>query len=585
GIAGEPEEYGGDCDRVDRVFNAWVPSVPKVAEERGKLKEEWDRNKPGYQDKFAVGQMLRGIQNPLMKMTETHGQAALSRLAELYAKLAKIDPVEPKSIALKGEIERKLDDRAKMEWGKFAIPDFGRKAPTNASHDATRAFVALLDGWKPATADGAAAKAELMAQVTNSIPTWRLGYETGTFNARIDAAKKSGTLEDLAALHPSRVVTNDYLRFDFVSNQWEVLVKRDFEAAVTNFVKKFTADISPRNRGRRPEFTDGDREEIDKTAKSVGAPFDAEAIKNMIGELMASKASAWDEGKRSACKKWVEENIARRPDRDRTGRDGIFDAYVNERRSYRDSEDIFNEIVRTAVYRKVEEWFESDLEFFREGKEGAEGRFESKFRPLCDRVYEDKKNHDPKSWAYPFVARCRDVGHVNKDGYGYATVFPQEFEISQVSGFVVYEGEAPWTKFLGMQIGVSVWTSGVEQVISPCNDDNEGLRVTDRTGEPKPLWSGNVKVRGSQFAPIEFTMKALAVRRGFDEELQRVRDDSFILFDGDPARNGFYGFSKTYTSEGREIKVGVNLAVRRLSGKSVGELLAEAKKEVAAGQK
>ncbi|MBO7684758.1 MAG: hypothetical protein J6V72_00145, partial [Kiritimatiellae bacterium] len=31
GIAGEPEEYGGDCDRVDRVFNAWVPSVPKVA--------------------------------------------------------------------------------------------------------------------------------------------------------------------------------------------------------------------------------------------------------------------------------------------------------------------------------------------------------------------------------------------------------------------------------------------------------------------------------------------------------------------------------------------------------------------------
>jgi hypothetical protein len=314
--------------------------------------------------------------------------------------------------------------------------------------------------------------------------------------------------------------------------------------------------------------------------------FNAEAIKNEIGELMASKASAWDEDKRRACEQWVVENIAKRPDRDRTGRDGIFDAYVNERRKYRDSgEDIFNEIVRTAVYRKVEEWFESDLEFFREGKDGAESRFEKKFWPLCDRVYADEKTHDPKSWAYKFVEKCRDVGHVNRDGYGYATVFPQEFEISQVSGWIVYEGDAPWTKFLGMQIGVSVWTSGVEQVIFPCNDENEELRITDRTGDPKPLWSGNVKVRGSQFAPIEFTMKALAVRRGFDEELQRVRDDSFILFDGDPARKGFYEFGKTYTSEGREIKVGVNLAVRRLSGKSVGELLAEAKKEVATGQK
>ncbi|MBR6530754.1 MAG: hypothetical protein IKT43_04995, partial [Clostridia bacterium] len=60
-IAANPEEYEKDYNRVDAIFDAWIPSVPKVAEDRINLKTEWDKEKPVYLDRYAVKQMFGKI--------------------------------------------------------------------------------------------------------------------------------------------------------------------------------------------------------------------------------------------------------------------------------------------------------------------------------------------------------------------------------------------------------------------------------------------------------------------------------------------------------------------------------------------
>ena len=187
-IARDPEKYGGDCGRVDSVFNAWIPSpsVPAIVAERISLKREWDAAKPGYQDSFAVAQMLESIRKPLRENMGIHGDEAFALFAGLYGKLAATTPSQPKSIALKDEVSAELDGRVEKEWREFAIPDFGNAAEGNATHEATRAFVARLADWNPVTTNGTAAKTELCATVTNAVPGWRTSYETATLAARTE---------------------------------------------------------------------------------------------------------------------------------------------------------------------------------------------------------------------------------------------------------------------------------------------------------------------------------------------------------------------------------------------------------------
>ena len=134
-------------------------------------------------------------------------------------------------------------------------------AATNATHEATRAFVNLLESWTPVTTNGVAVKEELFAQVTNSVPGWRTAYETTTFENKIDEAVK---LEDLAALYPQRVMergeTNDYLTVAYVATRWDERVKGEFYKAVATFEKEILASIM-RRRGR-PNIEDSDMDRM-----------------------------------------------------------------------------------------------------------------------------------------------------------------------------------------------------------------------------------------------------------------------------------------------------------------------------------
>ena len=382
------------------------------------------------------------IENLLATNAQIHGKQALSLFAGLYVELAGITPVQQQSISKKEDISRNLDTRVETEWRKFAIPDFDRAASTNATHKNTHEFVALLEGWSPATTNGVAAKARLYVNVTNSVPKWRTTYEHSTFEARIGNAVKSGALEDLAALYPQRVVqrgeTNDYLTVAYVSEQWAQRLKGEFETAKAIFARDILKSVGDRVQGKRPYFSDSERDRIAKKARQVGKPFDDAAFLHEIEKEVAAMAATWDSAKREACTKWVRANV--RSDRKRTGRNSLWDDYETFMRSNRDNNPFATNIVRLSVYQQVEKWFEEDVSKFKQLKSSSgdyadevKNAFEP-FKNLCRDVYRDK-NPLKTSWAWYFACDCVDKGQIDSA----TTCFPQRLDVTIIEGKIEYE--------------------------------------------------------------------------------------------------------------------------------------------------
>ncbi len=568
-IAENPEEKGCDCNRVDKIFNAWIPSVPEVATERGELKKKWDENKSVYQDKYAVARMLNDIQKNLVENAQTHGKKKFSLFARLYGKLAAITPEQEKSKALKEEISRELDASAAKEW-KSEVSNFERIASTNATYESTQELVKSLEDWVPVTTNGIAAKAKLFVSVTNSAPNWRKAY----FNTQITLAMNSRAIDKLAALHPIHIATNDYLTTTWVSTQWTQRVERAFNSAYTNYLNDISSQIKARSDSGRPKFTNDDRRKIRETAQAVGYPFDANTTENELEKIVEDEARKWDAKIRNKCNKWVKDNITDRPDRPRTGRDGIFDAYVKERRNYKGCEDIFNEVIRTAVYHKVEEWFEADVNFFRESSEGAEARFQDVFKPLCERVYEDQKYHDPKSWAYFFAAKCMD----RKIKDGFAQAFPLRFEITEIKGAIFRESGAP-SDFKELQIDVK---DNEESLFHESLSSNDVIGQTD--GEHRCLWSDNHEVKGSQFSPPRLNVDVVIKRDAWrDKEHKENYVIELSSFDTD--LSGVYPHMHWSRAWVVQYPISLQITLKRTEGSTIGELLTEAKSGVASEQK
>lgn len=568
-IAENPEENGCNCNRVDKIFNAWIPSVPEVAAERSELKKKWDENKPVYQDKYAVARMLNDIQKTLVENAQTHGKKKFSLFARLYGKLAAITPEQEKSKALKEEISRELDASATKEW-KSEVSNFERIASTNATYESTHELVKSLEDWVPVTTNGIAEKAKLLVSVTNSAPNWRKAY----FTTQITSAVTSREMAKLAALHPGRIATNDYLTAAWVSTQWTQRIERAFNSAYTNYLSKFSSQIIERSGSGRPKFTDDDRKEIRETARTVGYPFDAKTTQSEVEKIVADETRKWDARVREECRMWVKENITDRPNRPRTGRDGIFDAYVSERRKSSGREDIFNEIVRDAVYRKVEEWFEADVNFFREGKEGAEARFQDMFKPLYERVYEDLK-YDPKSWAHFFAATCKD----RQITAGFSHAFPLRFEITEIKGAIYRKSGAP-SDFKELQI--SVKDPKNESLFNGSLSSSDVIRNSDE--EHTCLWSGTHEVMGSQFSPPRLNVDVLIIRDKWrNKEHKENYDIELSSFDKD--LSGMFPHTKWSRAWGVQYPISFQITLKRTEGSTIGELLAKAKSKVASEQK
>lgn len=436
-IASDPEKYGGDCGRVDSVFNAWTPSVARVAEERAAMKKQWDADKPVYQDAFAVAQMLESIRKPLREKQGLHGDEAFALFGTLYGKLAAATPSQPKSIALKNEVSAELDDRVGKEWREFAIPDFDEAAAGEATHDATRAFVARLADWNPVTTNGLAVKNDLMSTVSNSISVWRTTYETNHLFTVATDAVNSCDMAELANCFPGNVATNEFLSAAFIEFVWTNGTEAAFLEARQRFGAERVAAVEQR-RGR-PELTQEDIDAIRREVNRVQCPslLDFAATTNAIHQLVARKADKWDATKRTECEIWIDEHV--RPSMIRTGQAGLWTAYKMFSKDNTDNPFV-DLLVRPAVYEQAEKWLQEDIVEF--GKlncsdvsyrSKAESLFDP-FKNLCREIVRDE-NPLRTSWAWHFaIACCRDA---KIDAIEYC--FPQTLRVSLVEGKIEYD--------------------------------------------------------------------------------------------------------------------------------------------------
>ena len=570
-IAQDPEKYGGYCYRVDQIFADFVPKIKSLAEEHSRKKSGWEGQKPKFQDRYAGAQLLENVGKPLAGMVSTHGKAAFEKFIELYAELSNVETVGNSSVR-KAALSSKLDARVEKEWREFEIPDFERHAKSKASAEATHDFVTRLRDWNPATTNYSSKKEELLVAVTSRVPVWRKDYEKDHLASTAKEAASSHDMAEMAKFYPERVLTNEFLSLEYIESVWNTCVSDKYEKACEDYKEEFVRNI--KRRSGRPSLTDDDRANIKKKERTVGQPFRSEAAIAEIQKALVADQRKWDSDHRKICEKWIQENIVRRPKRDRTGSDGLFDAYTKERGRCREYEDLFNEIVRPAVYRQAENWLESDLEFFRAGKDDVKGRFLDKFKPLCLRICEDGKNHDPKSWAYSFAVKCVDVGRIKENGFD--AVFPQVFEISAIEAKVVPETKPP-SDFLGIQVGVSV----TNKVLFACNDDDEERRIKCNE-DAKLLWSGCEEIQVAQFTPPSLTVKAsVVINWGPDRDSDYSID--FRSFDQD--LSGSYTDKHDVIAKGVQYPLYLRIKLKRTAGKTIGELMAEAKKEVASEQK
>ncbi len=211
----DPAARGGDCGRVDGLFEVFVPVLRPVAEEKAALKRQWGSRKNIFMERYLVARMNEKIARVLEESRAQHGEAAFALFPVLYGELMAVSPTDEQTEAMarKAELEGELDRRVEREWRESAIPDFENAAPTAASDAATRAFVKRLSDWNPATAEGAAAKARLFANVSEAVPRWRAAYE---------ARKRAECEEWLTAnVTPDKPRTGQHGVWDAFFNEWK----------------------------------------------------------------------------------------------------------------------------------------------------------------------------------------------------------------------------------------------------------------------------------------------------------------------------------------------------------------------------
>ena len=441
-IEGNPEECGDDCKHVDDIFTEWSPSVPSDVQSYDELKKEWEGAKPDYQIRYVKAQMSTNV--------ETHGEAAIGHFTGLYPKLNKIRPTQKESIRQKEKVECKLDERVENEWRNYAIPAFEGAASTNATQVATQAFIDLLTNWDPVTTNGLAAKEELFVFVTNSVPQWRTTYETATFKRKIENAKETDALKDLAALYPSRVAergeTNGYLTVAYVQTQWEQRVKGAFDDATNAFVNKIYNSIVKRSGSGQAEIKDEDINQIHKQGGVVGDPFDAEAIITGLRMRVHESTSEWASKQCRVCEEWVKQKVE--DGRKRTGSSSLWQDYVQFMSENRQNP-FANSIVRKQVYQQIEKWFDEDCDYFKRSLVTnplwanssslpadfceLERTFRT-FSQLCDYVNNDKKP-ERESWAYWFAKYCVENGNVRA---GIFNAFQQTLVFKSIRGEISY---------------------------------------------------------------------------------------------------------------------------------------------------
>ena len=433
-------------EEIDSIFSAFVPVSTNLLSGYKERKKTWnDKTKPRLEEEHDTYVFREKVETPLRDCENEHGVAVMDKLYPLADFINGRQPKTNRLLDVQTNLAERLDARVANEWRNFAIRDFEAAASTNATREATRAFVARLEDWTPATTNGTAVKAELYADVTNAVPGWRTSYETTTFNARMDAAVKDGTMESLAALYPERVETNDFLTAQFINEQWTSRGKSEFDRACKAYLDGIVDEVEKR-RGR-PELTQTDRKRVAVKARNVGMPFDEAAALQELEKAIAPKADGYDDGKRQECEDWFRHNVD--PDRKRTGQNSLWDDYETFMQKNREDNPFAESIVRKAVYQQAESWFSDDISHFytnvfdkpiwNDAKSlpanfrDLETEFDA-FKKLCRAIAADK-NPDRSSWAYHFAKDCIERGKIED---GIFNAFPQTLVVDGISGAISY---------------------------------------------------------------------------------------------------------------------------------------------------
>ncbi len=580
-IRGNPGKYGGDkdCNRVDSLFAMWQPATPECNGKYAAKKRQWENDKPDYQDQFAVAGMLEDVRTPLDNNVSTHGDAVIKLFYGLYAKLAVAKTIQAESQQQKTNLLSSLDSRVEKEWREFAIPKFGAMAQSNATHEATHAFVALLDEW-PVSTNGLSAKMALMTSVTNSIPEWRTKYEMTHFSDMKSEALRNRSLEDLAKLYPARVVTNEYLTLEYVREKWTSGLNDAYDETYERYVTDFVNTVA----GRRgcPTLDNADVDKIVRKAEAVGIPFDKKNAIAEIRDAVEVRAKEWRAQRRNECDDWISREV-------RLNRNGaeLVREYIREKNKRRDHEDIFNATIRSAVYHHCEKCFDDDIAYFQRNcsdKSKCDEHFNEYFKPLCTILAEDTKDPDDVSWAIRFAKACVDIGHV-KEGFGKA--FQEEFEITSINGKIDYNGINPLKGFLGTKFGVVCFrdsnrakpTTILERDNSPVVEKNDNNWYVLSRGEG---W----KVYTSFADPISLGM-ILLDDRNWESDYRRDYNDK----DAKGFLKRFYPFDDSTSDEisielggsfgkqtkDRKLAAYVQVNMKRISGGGICVLLSRAK--------
>ena len=154
------------------------------------------------------------------------------------------------------------------------------------------------------------------------------------------------------------------------------------------------------------------------------------------------------------------------------------------------------------------------------------------------------------------------------------------FEISEIEAKIECTAGTPRKDLLGTQIGVSV--CGEE--LFPCDEKDKERRVMS-DGEYKLLWSGRHNVQAYLFGFPEFQVKyEMVINWGSNKS----GDDKFELrsFDKDMSKDGAISDKWEFDDgKGAHFVGTLMVGLKRTSGKTIGELMAEAKREVSSEQK
>lgn len=152
-IRGNPEKYGSpsDCNRIDTIFTLWVPQSAECQKKRLELKAQWTKDKPVWQDRYAIAQMNESVGKELNNLAAKHGEDVVRSLYGLYGRMKNLNPCSNQIQKRKEELLKSLDERVAKEFREHLMPEFNDKGnmPKEKIEEHARRLSALLRDWEP----------------------------------------------------------------------------------------------------------------------------------------------------------------------------------------------------------------------------------------------------------------------------------------------------------------------------------------------------------------------------------------------------------------------------------------------------